>query len=332
MNRLQYIAIASLTATMLLNIAAPLHTEAKPIEQWLPFTSRYENGLTAIEQHNYGDALRIFKQLATKHPSNPRYIYDLALTHQRLGQVSEANTLAQQLKTNFPHSVEAQTITAAQQAIHAVPQSNTAHYQATASTQPTPHVAMPAVSVPAASQGHASASQQRDIQSILRSLSSPQSLSTQSSNTYTDNDTYTTGLDSTSESKPINTPTQTASIQSSQVTPNIDAPKAQTNNTQDMQNMMQQMMIMNMMGSMGGNNTSQQGMGGMNAMMGGGQTNNNNNSMMMMLPLMMQQMNGAQGDNGNNPNANIDPDALSTMMMNQMMGSMDFGMGNNDKR
>lgn len=352
MNRKSYLLLLGLTLSLMGGFALPTSSSAKSmttsVKDWLNVTPSYESGLSAIEHHNYGNALQIFTQLAAKHPHNPRYIYDLALTHQRLGQTSQANTLAQQLKTTFPHSVEAQTITAAQHAVHSVPTTTAiSHPSYTATPSKTKNqyqsrqtLAMPAVSVPASSENTRN-HRQSDIQDLLKSLSSPPDKTASSTNTPAD-----------SSERPISLGINT----STEVSPRLITPQptdaTHTANTQNMQNMMNQMMIMNMMGSLGNNsNNSQQGMGGLGAMnamgamgdmtsmMGGGQQNNNNNSMMMMLPLMMQQMNapnGTQSTDPNNPNSNpygnIDPDALSTMMMNQVMGSMDFGMGNTDRK
>lgn len=49
--------------------------------------------------------------------------------------------------------------------------------------------------------------------------------------------------------------------------------------------------------------------------------NNNNNGMMNMLPFLMQQQQSGQ---------NIDPQVMQAIMMQQMMPSMDFGLGNNN--
>ena len=52
-----------------------------------------------------------------------------------------------------------------------------------------------------------------------------------------------------------------------------------------------------------------------------GNNNNNNNGMMNMLPFLMQQQQSGQ---------NIDPQVMQAIMMQQMMPSMDFGLGNNN--
>ena len=56
-------------------------------------------------------------------------------------------------------------------------------------------------------------------------------------------------------------------------------------------------------------------------LMGNGQSNNNNNNFMSMLPLLMQQ--------GNNRNPQLNANMIQTMMMSQMMPSLDFDTDNN---
>ncbi len=52
-----------------------------------------------------------------------------------------------------------------------------------------------------------------------------------------------------------------------------------------------------------------------------GNNNNNSNNMMNMIPFLMQQQQNGQ---------NIDPQVMQAIMMQQMMPSMDFGLGNNN--
>lgn len=59
----------------------------------------------------------------------------------------------------------------------------------------------------------------------------------------------------------------------------------------------------------------------------GGNGNNNNNGMGGGMPFMMPQMQGGQSANG--APMNMDPNVLSTMMMNQMMQNFDFSGDNN---
>lgn len=310
-NRLSaHLLILCLLGCCIADIKGTQAVSAKTLKNWLNRSPRYEVALQAIQQYNYGQALDILTQLQAKYPHHPRYTYDLILVHQRLGHTDKAHHLLQQLQHQFPNSIEAQTIQVAQQAVHSLP-----------SPAPTESVvSLPAIQIPTSSSKSKTAliQQKRPI-NPLRAL--PKHVNKANSAT-----TRMPPSNSNQAPKPSFPPSHTEKTasantpveQNQQNTSNSAAQMAQ------MQQMMNQMMMINMMssGMGGGLGQNQQSSGG-----------NSNPMTMMMLPLMMQQM-GTLGPNNssesNNPYGQMDPDTLSTMMMNQVMGSMDFS-GSNKK-
>lgn len=64
------------------------------------------------------------------------------------------------------------------------------------------------------------------------------------------------------------------------------------------------------------------------AMMFGNNNNNNNNMMDAMLPYLLMQ---EQGQNADGTQKKVNPELIKTMMMQQMMGSFDFGFNDNNR-
>lgn len=263
--------------------------QAKSLNDWLSITPSYESALADIQAHNYGHALDTLTQLQAKHPNNPRYLYDLALIHHQLGNTTQANQLSSQLQQQFPNSIEAQTIATALHVSQGMAGNTPTEQQQT--------VSLPAVQAGASYSALPSQPIKDDISHLLRTL------------------------DSTTV-KPSRAQSSSNIISAQTPAPSAPEPDTVTSPTVDqaaqMQQMMNQMMLMNMMS------------GGMGNLGGGSQ--NQNPMTMMMLPMMMQQMGGnglPNSPNAASPYGQMDPETLSTMMMNQVMGSMDFSSGTN---
>ncbi len=256
----------------------------------------YMAALGAMQQQNYGQAKQLLGQLRQKHPQQPRILLDLATVHTRLGEQQHANHYKQQLQQHFPNSMEARWVN---------------QLTAPATTTTTPAPSLPAINAIATKTAPPAASPAKD------------------DNYHTYKYPWeTSGGDAPAkQSTPV---TQTARVATQQTQP---APQPTAQQTGMDPAAMQQMMLMSMM--MGGNSQQQNPLGGMGANMMGGNGNNTQqmglNPMMLMMPALMGQQ--QTGGNGYGPNGSngMDPDIMSSMMMNQMMSGMDFGTSNNNR-